>query len=125
MNHEELIARLARIAPDPGFVSYMFTWADNGQPAATLVSLIPHDDGTVTATEGDLRTRAEAVTDDSGGVRIFPNEATACDWAWEQLRHVGAPAPTYSAEQNARAAASREEQLRRAGEALRKAKEAR
>jgi len=115
MNYAELEQRLAAL-PKVGtsFLPYVIAWVPDGRPSPTLVALIPHRDGTVTATVGDLRLDVQPVTNDDGSIRFFANEDAACDWAWERLAPSLSNSPHYSPEEDERARRSAQDQLRRA-----------
>jgi hypothetical protein len=114
MKYAELKQRLAalpRVGAD--FVPYVISWVPDGRPRPTLVALIPHVDGTVTATVGDLREKVEPVTNADGSVRVFRSEDEACDWAWEDLLPSLSYTPEYSHEDDERALQSARDQQRR------------
>lgn len=115
MKYAELEQRLLAL-PKVGksFLPYVVAWVADGRPSPTLIALIPHRDGTVTATFGDLREKIETVTNEDGSIRVFPNEDAACDWAWRNLEPSLAHSPHYTTEQKERAARSAEAQLQRA-----------
>lgn len=115
MKYLELERRLAAL-PKVGesFLPYAIAWVPSGRPSPTLAALIPHRDGTVTATIGDLRLDVQQVTNGDGSIRVFPNEDAACDWAWERLAPSLSSSPHYSPEDDERARRSAEDQQRRA-----------
>jgi hypothetical protein len=103
MKYQELLDKVATL-PDvtPQGVSYFVTRTFTGEPNTSVLTLVAHRDGTYTATYGDLRTRIISATDPEGRELRFPDEDSACDWAWEYLREARGHVPTYSAEQRAR-----------------------
>jgi hypothetical protein len=114
MKFAELEGRLAALPEvSKSFVPYAIDWVTSGKPSPTLVALIPHRDGTVTATVSDLRESVEPVTNEDGSVRVFENEDEACDWAWERLASSLTSRPKYSPEQIERARRSAQDQQRR------------
>lgn len=119
MKYSELTQRLVAL-PRVGrsFLPYAIAWVPHGRPSPTLVALIPHRDGTVTATVGDLREKVEPVRNADGSVRVFENEDAACDWAWENLEPSLTWSPHYTPEQDEAARRSAREQRRRIQAAL-------
>lgn len=85
MDHFELYKRIATVVEEQATVGYLLQWAANGRPLPTFISLIPHPDGTVTATYGELRERIIPVVDEYGARRVFADEASACEWAWQEI----------------------------------------
>jgi hypothetical protein len=119
-DHVELEHRLLTLPHvDRAFLPYVFAWVTAGPPSPTLISLIPQPNGTVTATRGDLRQKTEPVLTESGELRIFPDEPSACAWAWQQLRGGLAAAPAYSPDQAREARASGDAQRARIEKLLR------
>ncbi|MFK3669990.1 hypothetical protein ACI2IX_07435 [Leifsonia aquatica] len=72
--------------------------------------------GTYTATYGDLRETTTPVTDAEGHELWFPDEDSACEWAWERIQEARAPRPPMDPDQQARDKASGDEIRRRAAE---------
>ena len=97
-------------------MGYLLHWAADGRPLPTFISLIPHTNGTVTATQGDMRERIIPVVDEEGNRRVFPDEASACEWAWHEIQLARRPPTELTAEQQARFAANGEEKRRRRAE---------
>ena len=116
MEHSELYQRIATVVEEQVTAGYLLHWAADGHPLPTFISLIPHANGTVTATQGDLRERIIPVVDDAGNPRVFPDESSACEWAWQEIQSARRPPTILTAEQQARFAANGEEQRRRRGE---------
>ncbi|PKI92906.1 hypothetical protein CW368_00955 [Actinomycetales bacterium SN12] len=102
MNHNEL-KHLVEDLVSPAFAPYMFTWVERGDAPPSFVSLIPQDDGTIIATYGDQRTKAEPVLDDSGARVVFSDEDRACRWAWAEIKEARTP-PSASTEPQQRRA---------------------
>lgn len=123
MKYRELVDRVTRL-PNVGtsFCPYVIQWSFDGPPTTAMYTLIPHSDGTFTASEGDLREKTEPVLDADGSVRIFRNEDAACEWAWGAIRAARIPPPGYTAEQTERALKSAAEQHRRYAELDRQAR---
>lgn len=114
MKYSELQQRVAATARGgESFLPYAISWVPDGRPSPTLVALIPHRDGTVTATVGDLRESVEPVTNEDGTIRVFANEAAACDWAWSNLEPSLTYSPQYDDAQTERALRSAADQERR------------
>lgn len=114
MKYAELTQRMSALpAVSPSFMPYAIAWVPDGRPNPTLVALIPHRDGTVTATVGDLREKVEPVTNADDSVRVFANEDAACDWAWDHLVPSLTDKPHYTPEQDERDLRSAERQRRR------------
>lgn len=122
MNYQELVERVAGL-PQIGESTrpYLLQRSDDGRPTAAFITLIPHADGTVTASRGDLRDKSEPVRTTNGSERVFADEDAACQWAWAEIRDAREPAPQYSAEQMQRAHESADAQRRRYEEMRRKA----
>ncbi len=87
MNFEELVQKVESL-PNVGqdFGGYLVDIARTGRPTSAFVTLVPHRDGSWTATQGDLREKVETVTSSDGAPVRFPNEDAACRWAWEKVR---------------------------------------
>jgi hypothetical protein len=76
-------------------------------------------DGSVYATRGDLRERAQPVRDARGDLLVFPDESAACEWAWIELQSDLSSAGTvYTDEQAQRARATAEKVQHRMAERL-------
>ena len=116
MNHRDVIQKVRAILPEPAIAGYFFDWSSNGRVSPVFITLIPHSDGTVTATYGDMRERIIPVVDDAGNPRVFPDEASACEWAWQGLQEALRPPIPLTAEQKARFTANGEEKRRRRAE---------
>lgn len=120
MNHEELFERIKGLLPEGAQAGYFLEWARDGRPVPTYICLLPRADGTVIATQGDLRTRAIPVLDENGQRRVFSDEANACEWAWEMIVLARASGPPINAEQRARNLVNGDEQRRLMAERLRR-----
>lgn len=111
MDHQELYARVKGLLEEPAMYGYFIRWASDGLPGTAFINLLPQHDGTVIATYGDNRMKIEPVTNEDGGRRVFPNEASACEWAWAEIQEARTPPATPTPEQTERALASGREQI--------------
>lgn len=86
MNFEELAERVEGL-PNVGrsFGGYLIDIARTGRPSSAFLTLIPHRDGSWTATRGDLRSKFETVIGTDGAPVRFPDEDAACRWAWQKI----------------------------------------
>lgn len=96
MNHDELFGRVRDLLPDPDSAAYFLHWGSDGKAWPTFISLLPQADGTVLATQGDMRERIIPVLDETGQRRVFPDEASACEWAWTEIQIARRPQRSYS-----------------------------
>ncbi|WP_162819175.1 hypothetical protein [Leifsonia aquatica] len=120
MKYEELVEKAATLPRmDRDSVPYLVTRVFGGDPNTSLLTLIAHRDGTYSAAHGDLRTKAVPMTDADGRELRFPDEDSACDWAWGYLQEARGRIPTYDAEQRARDEAAGAEVRRRWDEFVR------
>ncbi|MFJ4166169.1 hypothetical protein ACIPY5_11490 [Microbacterium sp. NPDC089698] len=108
MDHHELQSRVRDLV-SVEFAPYMFAWVEDSQPSSVFLSLISHDDGTVTATRGDLRDKIEPWLDEDGTPVRFPDESAACDWAWREIQAARALPDAQSAAERARTLANGEQ----------------
>ena len=118
MNHRQLLEKIAELLPEPSQAGYFVHWAADGRPVPTFISLIPHADGTVTATQGDMRERVIPVLDGTGNPRVFPDETSACEWAWREVVIARTPSPPMSPAQVAENRANGDEKRRLMAERL-------
>lgn len=111
MDHRELYTKVKGLLVEPAMYSYFIRSASDGQPGTAFINLIPHHDATVIATLGDNRMRIAPVTNEDGSRRVFPDEASACEWAWAEIQEARTPPPTPTPEQAQRARTSGREQI--------------
>jgi len=120
MKYDELVEKAATLPRmDRASVPYLVTRVFGGHPNTSLLTLIAHPDGAYTATHGDRRTKASPMTDSNGRELRFPDEDSACDWAWEYLQEARGRIPSYDADQRARDEAAGAEVQRRWDEFVR------
>lgn len=111
MKYKELVERVATMpGMDRRSVVYLITRsrARWGEPSPSGLSLVMHRGGTYTATYGDNRDRVVPATDADGRELRFPDEDSACEWAWEIIQRSREPRPQMDPEQRARAVAAGE-----------------
>lgn len=70
----------------PDFGGYLIDIARTGRPSSAFLTLIPHRDGSWTATQGDFRSKVETVIGADGAPARFPDEDSACRWAWQKIQ---------------------------------------
>jgi hypothetical protein len=87
VNFEELVQKVENL-PNVGqdFGSYLIDISRTGRPSSAFVTLIPHRDGSWTATQGDFREKVETVIGTDGAPVRFPDEDAACRWAWQKIK---------------------------------------
>ncbi|WP_146035549.1 hypothetical protein [Microbacterium testaceum] len=73
---------------------YFLTISRSGRSTSAFITLMPHNDGTWTATIGDLRDGSEIARDDGGAPLIFADEDAACRWAVAKVRRARSKPPT-------------------------------
>lgn len=119
MKYEELKERVAATLREPSGIAYYLSYSKPGeQVAPTAIAIAEQSDGSYLVCEGDLRQKTSIALDSSGKPLVFPDEDSACDWAWGRLRDAGSTPPPRSPQQQAQAEASGDEQRRRAQELL-------
>jgi len=87
VNFEDLVEKVESL-PNVGenFGSYLIDIARTGRPSSAFLTLIPHPDGSWTATQGDFRSKVETVVGTDGAPVHFPDEDAACQWAWQKIK---------------------------------------
>lgn len=123
MDHNELYRKVRAILPDPEQYGYLIRRVTDGSPTPVGISLIPNSNGTVIATTGDNRTKVTPVLNSDGSRRIFEDEPSACEWAWQRIQLERVPPPTYSAERMAEMIANGRDQIERLAQLERETRE--
>ena len=114
MKYKELVDRVAAMpGMDRASVPYLITRSRWGDPSPSAFGLVAHRGGTYTATYGDNREKTTPVTDAEGRELRFPDEDSACEWAWERIQEARAPRPPMDPDQRARDVAAGDEIHRR------------
>lgn len=87
MDYEELVEKFQGL-PNVGssLVSYLIDIARTERPSSAFLALVPHRDGIWSATQSDLRDKVKTVIGADGAPVRFPDEDSACRWAWEKIK---------------------------------------
>lgn len=87
MKFDELVRKVEDLpSVGPSGVGFLLDIARKGRPSSAFITLIPHRDGSWSATRGDLREKVETLRGSDGTPVRFPDESSACRWAWEKIR---------------------------------------